>query len=138
MGRQTCQSLCYLLLINWLQQLRSQSIQLTTKCTSVRAPSRWQRPESIFSLVIKVKLSGYRTRQKTQQRQRKTVTISRRETINKAINYSMKFTRVAKSKELVPQIFSPANLILEEEKRVLPLILLSNRTCRQRSGRLTW
>lgn len=30
------------------------------------------------------------------------------------MSYSIKLSRVAKSKELTPQIFSPANLLLEE------------------------
>lgn len=61
------------------------------------------------------------------------MTISEKKRNNKAMSYSIKLSRVDKSKELTPQIFSPADLILEKEKKkgVLPL---SNGTYRQRSG----
>lgn len=45
------------------------------------------------------------------------MTISEKKRNNKAMSYSIKLSRVAKSKELTPQIFSPADLILEKEKK---------------------
>ena len=86
-----------------------ESIQLTTRYTPVWTPSRWQRSESISSLVIKSNSQDIE-QDKRHSRDKGKVTIFGRVMINKAMSYSVKFTRVVKSKELLPYIFSPANL----------------------------
>ena len=85
-----------------------ESIQLTTRYTPVCTPSRWQRSESISSLVIKSNSQDIE-QDKRCNRDKGKVTISWRVMINKAMSYSVKLTAV-KSKELLPYIFSPANL----------------------------
>ena len=111
-----------------------QLIGLPAKYTVVHASPGWQRPETIFLLVIKpnsqdIELDKWYNRERA--RQRKTVISSERKKINKnqdSFIYQI-FTRVTVSKKLVLQVFfSYPNL--REVKGFLSLSLPLDSACR--------
>lgn len=131
--------LCFWLI--YYNYLETQS----AKSVSICAPSRWYRPERIFSLSnwSQANPSRHRTdKSKPNEtngfspydkwhkrwRQTKTVTIFGRKSINKhGVHYQI-YEESLKSNKLASQVFYPANLILEKRKRNITT-LTSNRPC---------
>ena len=94
-------------LTNWL--VRSIAHMVSMRCTLVHAPPCWHETWQNILTGHKVKRSGHGW-----QRQKKIVTLPGKKGVNRKL-----ITFLAKSgsaKELIPQIFSPANLNLHKEK----------------------
>ena len=112
----------------------SYSSQLMAKCTLVGVLSRWWLADRIFPLVIKSSSQDIEQDKWHNRDEKLWPFLEGRGSIKPIKHY--KFTGVAKPKKLALHI-SPDNINLEKRKRAVTNVT-SNRSCRQRSGRLTW